>query len=766
MDTEYLQTKPNYLPRWQKFHPAIDRDIPVNTREKFATSPDLPRELMGENEFLSDKWDQMLLSNLHGSILGALTTQSKTISTSYEWRRVSLIPTYTKPYVYGDTPEIQTMTEQWFRGTLEGTVVGIKMPRGYLEKGMLWYDKLWDMQVKMAFDTLERFAQYGVYCRILNNPEQLEEHLKFRGAPLNITVEQYLERYINPIVNVFRKRDGLVRLSKFKNYYMDTFYVERDNDESAKSWVYLMSPDVNDHLKLERDENLLFLYRGPPSTTQSPKMDLYTYSTTTVFKDAVHVIKNFPVETSILGVNILYRNKEFARYYRIQPWKMLDSDRRDGKLSDYDIFITNERDESIERVRYTDAMNNLNLDKTPGFFRLFQNGVDEDAPNWWNLLTRTFGSGSNDDTDEGGFRNKSFRKAIKKITKGFVKTPHDYFDHMIHASGLFVLQKKIDEAAIARNGGNREALTAARDNRAGALAAFLARSNILNDVQAMNIVRAAYEGTPMEPNAIRNIFTGIPLYSNNPKEFRNQINELFSLDIDPPFALLIFKRSVDMSSGTPYINKQCIDQRSTKLMAAASQEYPGANIHVAIHKMFGERLKDSRRVNMFRDTFIKENMYGGDNEFWIKKGHRSTKSKNVYKTGSLWVVPVSYNEVIGSRMKLINRTGFDPKHMEKSCKMVRLEGENENNFYYSTYRDVRKYYGWDHIRKTHNEKDYYFNVNLVKFDTNHWAGYTRYSWNGSEVKETGPFKNHHCFWKDVPVDIHITGKDIGMDIRG
>jgi hypothetical protein len=168
MDNSYAKIKPNYKKGWHLFYPPLNREFPPFNDEKWGDGPDLPRDLDGENDYLGDKWDMLLLAQLHSGITGALAYQTKTTSKSYEWRKVTLNPTVGSPTIYGDTPEVQTMSEQYFKGYLEGTNAGISLPRGFQESGLQSYSLWWDMQKKMAIDTIERYIYIYIFFFLLN----------------------------------------------------------------------------------------------------------------------------------------------------------------------------------------------------------------------------------------------------------------------------------------------------------------------------------------------------------------------------------------------------------------------------------------------------------------------------------------------------------------------------------------------------------------------------------------------------------------------
>jgi hypothetical protein len=112
---------------------------------------------------------------------------------------------------------------------------------------------------------------------------------------------------------------------------------------------------------------------------------------------------------------------------------------------------------------------------------------------------------------------------------------------------------------------------------------------------------------------------------------------------------------------------------------------------------------------------------------------------------------------------MINRMGFDDPDWTNYITRVRLENEDDDNFYYSTWKGVSKYYGWKRVQEVRNESDYYFNIGHFKTDNNHWFGYQRYKFNGEFDQETGPFKDNHMWWEVEPVPIHV--KQISNNVR-
>lgn len=845
MDNDYHKKEPDYLKGWQLFYDPITREFPLKTEEKFASSPDLPKDLAGENDFLGDRWEMLLLAKIHEGILGALTTQTETKSKTFEWRTVELLPTFARPKVYGDTADTATMMEKYFKGTLEGTAVGITMARGFQEQGVSTYTLWWNAQLAMALDTLERFAQGGIYNRILNNKDQLKEYINDHGKPINITVSEYLEKWKNPIINVFKKPHGWVRLNLFKDNYLDKFYKVRNQDEGPKSWVYLVARDVDNNVKLERPENIYFLYKGDKNL-KSPQMSIYDYSTTVVFGDAVWVVPDFPVEDDILGKNILIKNQEFAKYYRFKPWNMLKKEKK--SLEEYDIWISNDKEKKDEeRIEYIDCLKNMDLKRIPSFFGINKTIKDvltgNDRPtNWNDLLKETIvdkkeknpGNLYQDD-------NNHLDPVIKPITKGYVKEWKHYFNHLISLLGIddyiktinslyidgkitFFDEQEHTEIVDKINFGKKPTKLLEEENifgyskyykrmilRIKKLVGFLVKYCSIFDVLPGSVridmnknekkemffhsiitillkdvikhidfdskfASTVYPNITINPASknlinekvgdiekmkiedfLEKCFAKIELYKKD-KDFGDQIMDFIENNFDVPFGVLALKRFVGSACDTFYVRKKSIEQKSMKMFVSTAQEYAGGNIHVTIHKTYGEKLGERRNVSKFENTFIKDCIYGGDNRIWKKSGGKKYPGKKAFTNGSLWLVPVTLNEVLCSRQPMINRTGFDKNDWRKTVSKVRLE-ENKQSFYYSTWKHMRSYYDWKHVIKKRNCSDYYFNSRIFKEDENHWAGFQRYVWDKSFESELGPNKGHHAWWTEVPVPIFVANKN-------
>jgi hypothetical protein len=262
-------------------------------------------------------------------------------------------------------------------------------------------------------------------------------YIRDKGKPINKTVESFIEEFINPHINIFRKRNGWPRFGNHKNKYINICYPERNNDEGEKSWVYLIPPQIDNHIKFEHDENILFLFKGEKNL-KPHQMSLYEYSNTEVFGDAVYVIPNFQNITNVLGINILQRRKEIPRVYRFMPWNMLCPDEI-KPLSEYDIYIVNDKEKkSEERIKYIDSVMNGPLDILPHLFGLDYKEIIKvndvntvtDGPSMNSLIKKCIRFGKNNDNDDFFTDKTKPIPVIRSIRKGSVKSPYDYYNHI------------------------------------------------------------------------------------------------------------------------------------------------------------------------------------------------------------------------------------------------------------------------------------------------------------------------------------------------
>ena len=781
--------------------------------ESYGSTPTLPRPLLGENHHLGITWDADYYAKIHRGILGPFTQQVKTESQQYNWSRIEFIPGRARPAIYGETPEIISRSQSFFQGTLQGAVpTGIEIPRGVWEEGIKAFNLMWAVQVNYLYESLEIFAQSKVYFRILNHPDPLIYFIRKKKRPITTyNVEDYLTNYVNPCVNCFRKLNGWNEFYLFDQKMMRTYFQSRLTDGRSQNWIYLLSPEADEHSRFRKQEDILYLYSGKEKK-KYPNVSMEDYAMAKnnpkLNQDAVYQVPNFHIHKSLtLGKNMLSRNVEFPRYYRFQPYNMTE-DEPSNSLDSYDIFIIDDKEKSTQsRVKYTDAVKAFPLDKIPQVFDLKNDDASFDDLVKKTIKTIEDISSTNDD-DDININGTGIEDVVKPITKGKVKTPLDYYHYMLN---MMKIDDIVNEIKSNINSIDVEKLKKNYDiflNKVNPLTEFLAKymkssrddddknrnkeyinaffvsvkiPSIIDfedfDLKNITIKQSVDQpNTPMEDiftgyvlddlkkskvqnEVFEKIFKDIVLKKEKKHNFKDIAEDLLKINIDMPFGILLFKRQVYLTDSTPKVRKKSIDQLSQKLLANVNQDPHTGKIVIAVWKSFGERVQEPRDIKVYKDTFIKKSVIGGGNRFWVNsKKKRNIGYPNIYKYGDIWVVPVTLNEVLGPRINMINRLGFDDEtSWDEVLASTNLRTKEENGkFYYSTYEKMCKIYKWDETRKgLNNEGSFFFNNTIIKEMYNHWAGWQKNVKYGTYEPEKGPFEDNHEWWKSQNPIINV-----------
>lgn len=806
--------------------------------EQFGGAPRFPRPLLGENVNLGEKWDQLLFANIHQDLVGAITNQILTTSQEYHYSVITLHSGDWEPAIYGDNSQMMTRSVEYFHGTLETLMpMGIFMPRGMWEEGVESFTEWWNVQVKNMEDTLLRGAQAGVFFRILNNFDGMRYNTRKNKQPMEkLTVQNYYEKFDNPVVNCFRRLNGFQKFITHDKKYMRTAFPESTQDGKSQSWIFMVSSDADEFAKFYKQENYLYLFSGK-QRRDYPEISMLDYSTTAkIDKDALFVVDNFHHKKELnLGSNILCRYNERPRYYRFKPWNMLN--KKKVSLDEYDICIIDDIEKNKEcQVKYIDAVKVLPLDDIHKFFGLKTKKIGNvDAITFHQLVEATIKT-KTEELDITGFNNPKLRSVITEITKGKVKSPMGYYEYMIDAmniddvvndiksgiiNGDIKFPDDLPDTGIPAGGFTKEDLKAHNIidehpsfkkwlNRITPLVNFLSEyieypladaptlKNMLTlfftlykfpniyekytklsgvdylaRVKRPNLaLRLSYSNAniiqfeePGNPNPVKVpwkdtikkqkqimiyfIFNKILISKGNTKKFNDIANKMLDINICMPFGIFLFKRQIYLEHDTPKVRKKSMDQRSQPLFAKVVQDPNTADIHITVTKSFGENLREPRDVKVYEGTFIQECKHGGGTKLWKKPKNGRYNGAKTFAYGDLWVVPVTLNEVLGKRIHMINRTGWDTRAEWKGVlQKLRLKDRNKGKLcYYSTWKHCVEYYKWKTLRnKVHNKGEFYFNHNLAKFNENHWAGWQKYVINNSTDTEKGPFEEWPWWW--------------------
>jgi hypothetical protein len=235
--------------------------------------------------------------------------------------------------------------------------------------------------------------------------------------------------------------------------------------------------------------------------------------------------------------------------------------------------------------------------------------------------------------------------------------------------------------------------------------------------------------------------------------FKSLAENLLDIGIDMPFGVKLFKRMVINGDDVIHAKRGCITMFSQPLYASVVQQPRTGDINITMWQSYGEMLKEIRDVAKYEHVFFRKCVIGGNNRLWSKpKEKRAETGLKTFKHGSLWVVPVALNEVLGAKSRrMINRTGWDNQaEWDEVLGKLRLQDDHKRKmYYYSTWKKCCELYNWStHRNNRYDEGAHYFDTKLVKYDQNHWPGYQRYVLDKTTEPAIGPLKNHPFWWEE------------------
>lgn len=257
----------------------VDRDVPVGSAD-FNGMPSDPREFNRKVENWGDQMDVLFLQYKHRHTHILMTNQKKSKNMSHEWRHLKFEPTEPRPQPYGVDADIATYWETVHKVYGQGTNAGIHMARGLLEKGMDAYELMFNMQVKMVFDTMMLFQQHQTYKRVLGTPNQLMTYYLESPHKLDdLTVEQFFTEFgMFDHVNVFRRNNGWAEFQHQSTEFLTHFYDDIGGDMGRGNFMYLVDPEIRKILHLRKEENIYYVYNGKDFSSQKTNfVSIYQY---------------------------------------------------------------------------------------------------------------------------------------------------------------------------------------------------------------------------------------------------------------------------------------------------------------------------------------------------------------------------------------------------------------------------------------------------------------------------------------------------------
>jgi len=857
----------------QHFGPGpIHKEFPSSQPAQNAPIPFLPKILNGEMHDLSDHWSGILTASRYRNIVSVLSIQEEVEFDQYKWKEVILHPLHGRSGVYGETGETPTMNSYIGIGNMNGFNAGMRMPRGFKEN-MKKHTILWNWQLKANLDMLERIEQYGIFQCVLNNKDQFKLWIRRNETLRGYTVERYLEEFSYPFVNVMRKNNGWVKLANHSNYMLQKYYSEMDNI-GTKNWVYLTTFESDSNVKLEKQENLLYLFRGDEKA-KAPRSSIYEYSTTNIRGDAVYVLPNFVTENYPLGNNMLTANYEFSGYTRFKPYNLLGYDKeliKDRGPKSYDLSITNDNlRESKDRISYKEVATKLIDIHSNTLLRHAGGGVDNKDSTFYNLCNFYLGNGKNskkincekyihsllsqlgipdiieqlrDDAyngkvtwiretidyrtvDNSVYNNKFYLQLRRKITEFmemFIKNVGNGQESI-----NFLLLAILYEIKKWSNNDEREknfeiVNNLERDIRQGKLA-IQNYTNTINDIDTKlnqegiseDIKNSLKKEKEKKKEKIKNIGLDIedrneeiielnrmaekiyiddndPLNDTlndisktlNPNSQMTFITELLLilknnnkilkpvLDIlkdmitkgfDLPFGIILLSRKIIECDCTLKIKTKSVNQFVTKLMPIGSVEYPSGELHITIFRKYGQHIQNSRNILKAHKTLLRKCISGGKNVIYDKDDNNIddedeeeeeiNQVKYTLMQGDLFPVPVKLEYVIRPRQKMINRFGFDGDEWKEIVGVIKKEGNSA--YFQPVLQPQNNVFNWERETTEHKDiSDYFINKNNNYIpDQNHFASWQLNHFDNSIEKELGQLENHHLWWKNENVILHV-----------
>ncbi|GAH32898.1 unnamed protein product, partial [marine sediment metagenome] len=243
------------------------------------------------------------------------------------------------------------------------------------------------------------------------------------------------------------------------------------------------------------------------------------------------------------------------------------------------------------------------------------------------------------------------------------------------------------------------------------------------------------------------------------------LNRMLKIGFDFPFGIFLLNRKIIECDCTPKIKTKAVKQFVTKLMPIGSTEYPSGETHITIFRKYGQHIPNPRSVLKAHKTLLRKCVSGGQNiiynpnyndELVDEDEAEMNPVKYTFKEGDLFPIPVMLDYVIRPRQKMINRFGFDDDNAWNEIVGV-IKEKGKNAYFQPELVPSTNMFKW--VRKTIQHKelsDFFINKNNDYIpDDNHFASWQRNNFDDSTEKELGQLENHHLWWKNENVILHV-----------
>jgi hypothetical protein len=603
--------------------------------------------------------------------------------------------------------------------------------------------------MKQVMDGFERWGQEQSFRTLFSGHDTMQHVLSTEASPLTLSVQEYMEKYVCPAVNIMRKESGLVDVARIFRERADIYNPSWSSIIPGTPSAYITLLDEKQLTAVQRrPENMYYLYRGPDRSTgnDGPRMSLYDFNTKHTFMgEAMYVLRPFIVQQNERGSNIMELNEEMSRYHYFPPLYARDYSVWWHQLV---LEVTNERDKVYKKHKITDVFKAL--ESASG-------GGTEFIGKWFGISGKTYGDLVSKCVD--GKASQSLRSyssvfadpatlpsATQKLNSEF-KSDEQYFADVFKMMGEKVTLDQANVPII------RDALTAL-------FVKFVKFGIEIADI-GLNVtaVMAKLGGGRVDMDNLDPIENGfIEALKAIPASFEN-LRLVYACGIVPPHSFYLFVRTFIIAGNISRQRKKCITMLQSKMTAAINQSYPDGEIAVDIFVRSGCKMNAKDLVDVLRCTHPRKVALGGDGQLYSTSASTyDDEIEQVNSGGSVFVVPATMNETSNTPMQMIDRRGYDN---EDDWYNVLTAIRTRDNPYYEAHQFAGYVYGWNNALPLTSEFDKRTDDRVPNYSPLHWRGYQKLTVTGrnelsEKLPETGWFADDragaqgHFWWLTDP----------------
>jgi hypothetical protein len=784
---------PNKGNDMEGFEP-INRKLPLMV-EKWAEAPyDIPRPSKAEIWVIKGDFMQVLRSRRHEKIQALIAIPKETKSDQYTKRMAKINPLFMRIVAEGDIGDYSTFSEYFIRGSLRNRAVCIRMPRRG-EQTPKNYFELFLRQYDNCIEAISLAKLFEMYHLALSIPDQFIASLKKSSeGGLSMSVVEFQKTFQIPFVNGLRHTGGFAQICAKSEEVEDMYYDDRKRGSKNTGWVYLVSPKSDTYLKLQRPENVLYLYAGPGAGRLHPQESIYNYSKTKMLGDSATLVPNLARPNSFIGVNILQSNYELSHWYRFKNMGMLDKSIKGNTLNPRnmkdiirnDIKIMSHKDRDMKKVSYKDAASAL---------------IDQYKPEFWNNLARksdgnysfwTFVDRMCEENEDGDFKNSD--DYIKYLLRAYglnsdyhpselfsressMKSSAEFSQKRSHITtriqdlGKFLNIEPNDEKFLYGYAYGKHLSSAGvgpdtvlkEDDKPSNAEKFAKLLIALKEEDAIKLIKLGLSGFASEEEESvesRMILSSIGFLGNIEKDdikiangIQGKLKQLLNDGIDLPFCVALFQRTIFLVDGILKIKAKSMVEYFRPLTVDAAQKYAEGFVEFNFQQKMGASMKEKRNCHFIRAAYLDDVVAGGNTAIYKKKNPESEREVKKMLKQSLYPVIMDLKYALtDSRPDAIDRTGFDSPTLWRGAiqrtMLRRKDGKDEDDKpYYKHYKETCSRFGFKPMTKTNKSHPHLKKKYSYHKHTMHWGGATVFLGDRDKSYDRDVGLKFPCWWR-------------------